>query len=120
MKVDNKHFEVLGKRTVELNKYFFDNERFFDKKPYYDRLDGLRSYLNGYDYELGWFIDHDDRDKATEICKDYIADCNDMIQRAGVPSNAMALGWHTPDVHLDTLLHFIKREFEKILEELEK
>lgn len=120
MKVDNKHFEVLDKRTVELNKYFFANERFFDKKPYYDRLDGLRSYLNGYDYELGWFIDHDDKDKATEICKDYIADCNDMIQRAGVPSNAMALGWHTPDVHLDTLLHFIKWEFEKILEELEK
>lgn len=119
MKVDQKHFEVLDKRTVELNKYFFDNERFFDKKPYYDRLDGLRNDLQDYGYELCSYIGFED-EKAIEICKDYIADCNDMIQRAGVPSNAMALGWHTPDVHLDTLLHFIKWEFEKILDELQK
>lgn len=118
--VDKKHFEVLTKRTTELNKYFFTHERFFDKKAYYDRLDGLRSYLNNYDYELGWFIENGDQEKATEICKDYIADCKDMIQRAGVPSNALVLGWHTPDVHLDTLLHFIRREFEKILDELQK
>mgnify|MGYP003315282605 CR=1 FL=1 len=119
MKVDQKHFEVLDKRTVELNKHFFTHERFFDKKAYYDRLDGLRVDLDNYGYELCYYIGSDDA-KAIQSCKDYISDCEDMIQRAGVPSNAMALGWSTPDVHLDTLLHFIKCEFEKIIEELKK
>lgn len=118
--VQQKHFAVLNTRTQELNRYFFTHERFFDKKAYYDRLDGYRVYANNFDYELGWFIDHDDVEKAKEVCAGYILDSNDLIKNVGVPSNAMALGWHTPDVHLDTLLHFIRREFIGILEELNR
>lgn len=120
MKVDQKHFDVLDKRTTELSKHFLSHESFFDKKVYYDRLDALRSELENYNYDLYYYIGTDNDVKATEICKEFISDCEDMIQRAGVPTNALLLGWSTPDVYLDVLLHFIKWELEKIVEELKK